>query len=533
MTPSQEPSDMTPETLILSLPITRVTCLEDRAQVERQGEVSLAPGFQRVRIAPVSPLAVDRSLKVELSGATLADAKVVRTYKPVPKGGLREDASALQKASRAVQKELEAHRQDTQRLETRLALIRQARTDLTKSITEEAGHGLADRERWGRQLAHLSEEGEGTEDALRQVRLAQQTAQEKLSEINAALARVGEWTQELVTAIELSLEAPPEAKSPLLARLKVGYLVPCALWRPAYRATLTSPKGGEQVGIEADAMVWQRTFEDWKDVALVFSTARPTLCANPPTLSPDWLNLRDKSEAEKQTVDVAVREEQIQTVGEGGRTQAREMPGLDDGGEVRVLSSPHQATVPSDGQPHRVPLFSFTAPVTSERLCTPEKSSLSSLLAKFENPGPHPLLAGPVDLVRGGGFVGRGEVKFSAVGEKVKLSFGSEDAVRVVRVVSDEVEVSRLTGRRVTQRTVRLFVSNAGGEPVKLAVEERLPVSEIAQVEVKPRMDKANPTPQGPSADGILRYELDLSGRERRELRFVYEINASSKVSGL
>jgi len=512
-----------------NLPITRVTCLEDRAQVERQGEVALTKGFQRIRIEPVSPLAVDRSLKVELSGATVADAKVVRAYKPVPKGGVREDATALQKETRRLQKELEAHVQDMQRLEARLALVRQARADLTKSITEEAGHGQADPERWGRQLAKLTEERASHEEALRQVKKAHHAAQVRLNEVHAAIAGAQEWVQELVTGIELTIEAPAEVRVPL----KVGYLVPCALWRPAYRATHSPGKDGQALRLEADAMVWQRTGEEWKDVSLVFSTARPTLGASPPSLSEDRLNLRDKSEMEKQVVDVSIREEQIQTVGEGGKAQAREMPGLDDGGEVRVLSSPHKATVPSDGQPHRVPLFSFESPATAERLCTPEKSPLSSLVAKFENRGQHPLLAGPVDLVRGGGFVGRGEVKFAAVGEAVKLSFGSEDAVRVVRDVREEVDVSKLTGRRTTQRTVRLFVSNAGGEPVKLSVEERIPVSEIAQVEVKLLADKASPTPKGPSADGILRYELDLSGRDQRELSFVYEVSASSKVAGL
>ena len=37
----------------MELPIVRVTCLEDRAQVERQGELELAAGLQRVRVEPV------------------------------------------------------------------------------------------------------------------------------------------------------------------------------------------------------------------------------------------------------------------------------------------------------------------------------------------------------------------------------------------------------------------------------------------------------------------------------------------------
>ncbi|HLL52530.1 MAG TPA: mucoidy inhibitor MuiA family protein [Myxococcaceae bacterium] len=513
----------------VELPVLRVTCLEDRAQVERQGEVALSAGVQKVRIEGVSPLVVDRSLKVELPGAALVDARVVRTFLQRPRDGVPEDASEVRKRVRALEKEIEARGFDVQRLEARHRLVLQSRTDLSRAICEEAGAGKADPERWSAQLKRLWDEDARLVEELRVARREHQHATQKLGEARVALQRSEEEVQELACSVELSIDAPAATRT----RLKVGYLVPCALWRPAYRATLASGQEGERVSFEADAVVWQRTGETWRDVELVFSTARPTLGANPPSLTEDQLALRDKSAEEKTSIDVSIREEEIQTVGEGGRTAAVEMPGLDDGGEVRVLSAPQKATVPSDGQPHRVHLFAFEAPVTSERLCTPEKSPLSSLVARFENGGRHPLLAGPVDLVREGGFVGRGEVKFAAPGEKVKLSFGSEDAVRVVRDVREKTETSKLTGRRTTTRSVSLYVSNAGGEPVKLAVEERIPVSEIAQVEVKLLNGSSRDEPKNLSKDGILRYELSLEGRAHKQLFFEYELSASSKVVGL
>jgi DNA repair exonuclease SbcCD ATPase subunit len=72
----------TPETLpgapaepdTLHLPVTAVTCLEDRAQIERTGTVHLAAGVQRLRIGPVTPLTVDRSLRAEISAEAEAGA---------------------------------------------------------------------------------------------------------------------------------------------------------------------------------------------------------------------------------------------------------------------------------------------------------------------------------------------------------------------------------------------------------------------------------------------------------------------------
>ena len=55
--------------------------------------------------------------------------------------------------------------------------------------------------------------------------------------------------------------------------------MPCALWRPAYRATLAADR--DSVPLETDAFVWQDTGEDWDGVRLSLSTARPTLAAAP------------------------------------------------------------------------------------------------------------------------------------------------------------------------------------------------------------------------------------------------------------
>jgi len=55
------------EPAALFAPVTAVTCLEDRAQIERTTAVRLTAGVQRLRIGPVTPLTVDRSLRAEIS----------------------------------------------------------------------------------------------------------------------------------------------------------------------------------------------------------------------------------------------------------------------------------------------------------------------------------------------------------------------------------------------------------------------------------------------------------------------------------
>ncbi|MCF2529518.1 DUF4139 domain-containing protein [Yinghuangia soli] len=526
----------------LALPITSVTCLEDRAQVERSGTVEVAAGVQRLRIGPVTALAVDRSLRadaVDVSGVgdlgvTVVDARVVRAAVVAPPTPA-EDASKLRTLVFDLEQELGELARRRQRADAAFAVVRQAREELLRALGEFAGiEGDSSAVRfdtvdWAGRLEAVDAAAEERHEELYRIDREQERATARLSEARAALAASEEPPEGLSAVIEVVVEA----QKPGPVQLTVVHLVPCALWRPAYRAVLAAD--GASLTLAADAMVWQRTGEDWTGVRLALSTARPTLAAAPPSLVDDELALRDKSDEEKKTVEVDIREEEIGKVG-AVADNAADLPGVDDGGEVRVLAAPTPVTVPSDGRPHRVHLTSFTAAARTENAATPELSPLVTKVVHVPNEAGHVLLAGPVDLVRSSGFVGRGRLKFAGQGEEVRLPFGSEDTFRVVRHTSERKSTKALTGRSVTVRTVKVFVSHLAGEgpAVPVVLRERIPVSEVSAVEVRLRPEECDPAPAaGADAEGIVRYELTLAPGERREITLVYELSASGKVQGM
>ena len=514
----------------LSLPVVKVTVLEDRALVERRGEVPLVAGAQRLVIEGLSPLAVDRSLQAKLSGGTVSQARIRRAMKPYRPEALREHRTELGRRVAEREQELLRAEAEEERRRHRHTLLLNAHEDVFRSISEDAGSGQDRPEVWRQQLATIRREVDTAEAALRDTSREVAQLRARLQEARSALAGTEREEARLDVHAELEVGHPAGGST----TLSVTYLVPCAAWRPAYRATLERGEKGETVTLECEAVVWQRTEEEWKDAELAFSTARPTLGASPPRLVEDRLWLRDKTEREKQVVEVSIREEVIQTTGEGGVVRRDEgLPGMDDGGEPLTLAAQHRATVPSDGEPHRVPLFRFSAPAASELLACPELSPLVHRVARFDNTGPSVLLAGPVDLVRTSGYVGRAPLRFTGRGERVKLGFGSEDALRVARVPDDHVETSRLTGRRVRTQRVRLFLSNMGSRPEAVALEERMPVSEVEAVEVMLLKEGTKPAPSRVSEDGIVRFELTAPPRSQQELSLAYTVTSASKVAGL
>ncbi|WP_062645763.1 mucoidy inhibitor MuiA family protein [Streptomyces maremycinicus] len=512
----------------IPVPVTAVTCLEDRAQIERTTVLDLGAGVQKLRLGPVSALAVDRTLHAELTAghpASVLDARIVRGWTPRGPRPAADD-SALRHRVHTLEEELLSQRRRRDRLHARLDALGRLAADLLREIGEGAGSGETEGPRWARELDRVDGERDSHGEQLRTVEARLSVLATELAETRRALELAEERPAELVAHIELTVEAT--AAGP--AGLRLSHLTPCALWRPAYRAVLD----GDSLTLETDAMVWQRTGEDWSDVRLTLSTARSAQSTEPPRLSEDRLTLQDRTSAERRTVDVELREEDIADL---GPVPVLGLPGLDDGDEVRVLNSPAPVSVPSDGRAHRVPLSSFSTTASLEYSCAPELSPLVTQVARFDNRSGHALLAGPVDLIRGSGFTGRGTLDFTAPHAPVELAYGSRDDHRVVRHTEETRDTATLTQRTVVTRTVRLHVSRFStpgeqGDRV-VVLRERIPVSEVSAVEVRLRKEACSPAPDTVDADGIAVWSVPLPPGGRRTVTLVYELSASAKVAGL
>ncbi|GAA3387506.1 mucoidy inhibitor MuiA family protein [Streptomyces roseoviridis] len=531
----------------IALPVTAVTCLEDRAQVERTAVLDLAAGVQRLRLGPISALAVDRTVHAELTagppdggpggpggpgiredrdGLDVLDVRIVRDWTPRGPRRPAEDDSALRRHAHALEEERRTLERRRDRLRTRLDLLGGLAADLLREIGEGAGAGESEGQRWARELDRVDGERDACAEELRTVEARLGAVGAELGEAGRAMELAEEEPAELVGHVELTVEAA--AAGP--AALRLTHLTPCALWRPAYRAVLD----GDALTLETDAVVWQRTGEDWSDVRLTLSTARSSRAGDPPRLVEDRLTLKDRSAAERRTVEVELREEETGTL---GPAPVLGLAGVDDGGEVRVLAAPAPVSVRADGRAHRVPLSAFTTAARDEYTGAPELSPLVTRMVRFDNRSGHALLAGPVDLVLGSGFTGRAALDFTAPGAAAELAFGASDDCRVVRYAEESRDTSRIAQRTVVTRTVRLHLSrfSAPGERGDRVVvlRERIPVSEVSEVEVRVRPEVCSPAPDAVDAEGIARWEVALPPGGRRTVTLVYELSAKANVTGL
>jgi uncharacterized protein (TIGR02231 family) len=506
--------------IVTEAPIRRVTAMEDRAQVRRLAQLELPVGHHLVRADKVSPLVVDRTLRGKLvgPGGKLLDVRV------------RRESSV--RASRPDQErelylEMERLRRDyLQRYNTgRLAdaernVIARALSDLLQATALESGRGTDRAAEWGQMLDRLEARMAQLE---REIRDSQDAAADLAERLEGLAERHG-LAQQPTSVYWGSLEAVVEVAQAGRYELAWDYLVPCALWRPSHQAEL-----GTAVRWTLFGTIWQLTGEDWRDVELCLSTARPTLGAELPLLEDDDLHLRPKNDAELQSITVESRDEVIAALSPTDAARLPLVPGVDDGGEARSFELPTPITVPSDGHAHLVELAGFSVERELAYVCCPEISPLVVLRSRQVNGGKHPLLAGPVALIKDGGFMGRSRVSFVAAGERFDLGWGSEDDLQVVRQTEQHSEEVGLPRRTRTRIWVRAYLSNTGRAPRSVQLTERVPVSELDEVKVK-IVEKETSAGFRQDRDGHVRWDIELAVEGRSEITLCYDVESSRKV---
>ncbi len=167
--------------------------------------------------------------------------------------------------------------------------------------------------------------------------------------------------------------------------------------------------------------------------------------------------------------------------------------------------------------------MAFTSPTSIESVLMPELAEAVVIKSSHVNRSQLPILAGPVDLVREGGFVGRSSLLFIAPGENFAIGWGPDGALRVQRTVELAKEDRGVMSSWTNQaHLVKVKISNLGAQERTVAVTERVPVSEIEKLRIEVDAG-ATSERQKPDSNGFIRWRVELPafGRKTIELRYV------------
>ncbi|MEQ8902894.1 MAG: DUF4139 domain-containing protein [Roseovarius sp.] len=506
--------------IALSSRVSAVTLFPQGATVVREVPFAAPAGQHDLILADLprgTPLA---SVRVSVEGARMGGVTTRRDY--VPPRDMSESSELL------------AARAEVERLEEALRAAR-ARIDDIRLEAEAARARLAFLDRIGQGDGVATLEIDRLRDLSQMIGTetlaARQTALEATRRADAAERALSDQ-QEALDAARKALKAlvPEEEARAMLAvavsadsategRMLVTYTIPDAGWQPLYDMHLERDSGA--LRIERGALVRQATGENWQDVALTLSTARPSEQTQPGQIWPWVPRIVDPEE---------IRPLARQKGADALMSMAAPAPEMENAvvadATLDGLSVSYSYPAPVDvttGADHvRLMLGTLEAQAEIVAQAVPMVDQTAYLMAEFTNQTDEILL--PTSEARfylDGRYVGQRGLDLIAAGDEADLSFGPIDGLRLSRTLRDRNEGDRGLIRKSNEMTeaVMIEVENLTDMAWPLRVLDRVPVSEQEDLEIT---WSATPAPAEENVDdmrGILAWEFDLPAGEAQSIR--------------
>ncbi|WP_027570389.1 mucoidy inhibitor MuiA family protein [Bradyrhizobium sp. URHA0013] len=416
-----------------------------------------------------------------------------------------------------------------------------ARRKFAEHFAEASPAGIGDKgearpiAEWRTAFATVGEEIASADTAVRD-------ATRKMREIDRQIAQL-EVERKAKPPSKLEVRMDIAAPAATKATLRVTYNVRNARWLPLYDARLdTGAKDRKpQLELVRRAEVTQSTGEDWSNVALGVSTVRIGRGGSAPELNslvaqypqvprpralgsvsdsamPAAAPMQQRkmeTSAAKAADDIRERAEEQQAVAEIGDFQATyKIPGRISLGAAEGAKSLRIAsmTVAADLMVRAAPVMDPTA----------------FLEASFKQTDDTSLLPGKVAIYRDGTFVGRGKLSASAKDDIVRLGFGADDKVRIERAVLKRNEGSAgllVTTSKTDERSFKTTIRNGHDFPIKVAIEDQLPVSENEDILVEMLPATTPPTASNiRDRRGVLEWSFDSKPGEVKDINFAWRV---------
>jgi uncharacterized protein (TIGR02231 family) len=382
---------------------------------------------------------------------------------------------------------------------------------------------------WREAFKAIEEEISRTDEAIRGLQV-------KKREIEAEIAilKSGQRTDPL-RKMEVRIDLATQMAT--AATLRVSYSVRDARWVPLYDARLDTGAKDRKASLELVrwAEIVQRTGEDWANVALAVSTVRTARGGGAPNLSTMIVRYPSAQLPRPQAVaPPASRAPGVmldtarEKIAAGAAEQAEERSAVvDASGFQAVFRVPGRVSLGAGEGARSLRIASVTVAPDLLVRAAPVIDDTAYLEATFKQAEEAPLLAGRVSLYRDGTFVGRGQLATTQKDETVQLGFGADERVKVTRAVvrKNEGAAGIITSSKTDEREFRIVMRNGHTSPVKVTIEEQLPVAETLEIQVEMLPSSTQPTQRDVRDQrGVMAWTTEVPAGETREVKFGWRV---------
>lgn len=522
--------------------ITAVTLYADRALTTRSTTLTLKPGNYLISFESLPTLILDDSVRVIGKGTattTITGLEIKRIF--LEQRGeqrvqeLQGEILALEKRSAG----LDAKKAGITAQKAFLESIRVAWGD---RISKELAVGRPTAAELQDASAFVGSGIAKAEEQSREIEFDKKSVKEKIDALRRQQNEATGSGRKEVKTVEVAVDVTRAGS----LTLELAAMITQASWEPSYDVRLTSDS--KSADLTFQAMIRQQTGEEWRNVDLTLSTARPAIGGAPPELMPWSISFYRprpmKSEsfyAGAPTPAARAKKTTRLLSNESGMDEAKaeEAPAeiavaqISDEQSSVSFHIPRPLDIPSDGNRHGTVVAIEQLPVSIEYLAVPKLSPAVFLKSELVNRAPYPLLPGKVNTFIGNSFTGSSQLKKVAAGEKFELFFGNDDQVMVKREELKQHKEAGLFGKNRVSYRYRIEMNNFRKEPLTLTLRDQLPVA--GDEEIKVSLEEPSLKPAEVKSDGMIIWKTPLLTGEKKELTFgiLVEYPKEKEITGL
>ncbi len=305
------------------------------------------------------------------------------------------------------------------------------------------------------------------------------------------------------------------------------YMVENASWRPRYELRVDSKS--KKIEFIYLAEITQNTQEDWENVSLEISTAKPHYGALPEP-KPWYLDVyMPRAPVIYKSMEMEKEVSVEGFLGGKGIKVKEELSSF-------TFTLPQKINIPSDGKPHSVVITSATEEVLLNYSTIPKLSSYVHLSGIFKNPFPYPITSGIANIYIDTRFVNKVSFKKQMLpGDDINLSFGIDESVKVERkLLKRFTEYTGVIskGKRINYE-YEIKIANGKKTEINLNLKDQFPVSRNEKIKVIRELPKEGEAKIG--EDGIINWELKLNPGEKKifKVKFSVEAPRDLEIRGL
>lgn len=371
-----------------------------------------------------------------------------------------------------------------------------------------------------RQAAHTAEQ------EAKSLELARKDDVEALDKARQALAALVSEGEE-ASVLTMAVQTPTEGAT----SLEVTTYTDNASWQPVYDLRL-SRGDTPTLAVERSVTVSQASGEDWTDVDLILSTARPADQSAPSDLFP-WLRRIEDPALEKlrrESFDQVAPAPAMSVVRGGMIAEAEpvmETAQIEMMGATVTYRYGSAVDIRDGVEALRLRLDTVEMAPELRAVAVPSRDQTAFLTAEVTNSTNEIILPGEAVLYVDGALVGGWNLPLIATGDSVDMGFGPIDGIRLTRTVPERSQGDRgvISRSNRIDEVALIKVENLTGEDWPLRVIDQVPYSEQEDLTITytatPPVSEANLD----GRRGVLAWDFDLDAGNSREIRLQHSID--------